>query len=180
MGSFLARPSPSRSCSSNVAEGCGGDDPGREADMSLPEELELLAPTDTSRKGTGEDCISSSIRKHQVFIKDLDGRTKCVDVAEGSTVEELMSHLQKEGILPPGGSLVAESKKLKKSQLVGQVSCNIEVALALNGGVPPKSRKPQKRDSLKSLEGKWVQSWLSDNVKEDKDSKIRRKKRSEF
>ncbi|XP_066300789.1 uncharacterized protein [Branchiostoma lanceolatum] len=153
MGSFLARPSPSRSCSSNVAEGCGGDEPGREADMSL-QELQLLARTDTSRKD--EDCI----RTHQVFIKDLDGRTKCVDVGEGSTVEELMSHLQKEEILPPGGSLVAESKKLKKSQLVGQVSCNIEVALALNGGVPPKSTKPKKRDSLKSWTGKWVLSWL--------------------
>ncbi|CAH1232939.1 Hypp536 [Branchiostoma lanceolatum] len=149
MGSFLARPSPSRSCSSNVAEGCGGDEPGREADMSL-QELQLLAPTDTSRKD--EDCI----RTHQVFIKDLDGRTKCVDVAEGSTVEELMSHLKKEEILPPGGSLVAESKKLKKSQLVGKVSCNIEVALALNGGVPPKSTKPKKVPRRKKAEKRKV------------------------
>ncbi|XP_035658638.1 uncharacterized protein LOC118403891 [Branchiostoma floridae] len=83
-----------------------------------------------------------------------------------------MAHLQREKILPPGGSLFAGPRKLKKSQLMENVPCNIEVVLALNGGAPPKATKPGKRDSVKSQTGKLVQSWLSGNVIETKGSKV--------
>ncbi|KAI8484899.1 hypothetical protein Bbelb_373060 [Branchiostoma belcheri] len=141
MGSLLARLSRESckvtSTGNTTAEGCSGDDPS----MSL-QELQSLAPIHTSTSRTEDaDCPSTQ----QVFVKGLDGKTRCVDVREDSTVEELMCHLQKEKVLPPGGSLIAKSKKLKKSQLVGKVSSNIEVALALNGGVPPKSTKPTKK-----------------------------------
>eukprot|EP00058_Branchiostoma_floridae_P019369 XP_002604859.1 hypothetical protein BRAFLDRAFT_70711 [Branchiostoma floridae] len=86
---------------------------------------------------------------------------RCMDVLEEMTVAELTLQLEREKILPPGGTLVAGSKKLKKDQLMNQVPNNIEVMLGLCGGAPDKEEKSSK---------------LNVNVQEQKGSKIRAEK----
>ncbi|XP_019636948.1 PREDICTED: uncharacterized protein LOC109479420 [Branchiostoma belcheri] len=117
-------------------------------------EVQLLssastAPGEKDNEDTKEVCPGS----RQLFVKDLHGNTRCVDVQQETTVADLTIQLEAEKILPPGGSLMAGSKKLKKTQLMSEVPSNIEVVLALRGGAPA---------------GK-----LSINVQERKDSKIR-------
>ncbi|KAI8498312.1 hypothetical protein Bbelb_242560 [Branchiostoma belcheri] len=82
------------------------------------------------------------------FVLDLHGNTRCVDVQQETTVADLTIQLEAEKILPPGGSLMAGSKKLKKTQLMSEVPSNIEVVLALRGGAPA-----GKRNSLNSRTG---------------------------
>ncbi|KAI8503733.1 hypothetical protein Bbelb_187040 [Branchiostoma belcheri] len=52
----------------------------------------------------------------QILILNLDlhGNTRCVDVQQETTVADLTIQLEAEKILPPGGSMMAGSKKLQK------------------------------------------------------------------
>ncbi|XP_035686828.1 dual specificity protein kinase shkE-like [Branchiostoma floridae] len=133
-------------------------------------------PSASTDRNSDHDCKGDCLRIHQLFVKDLHGNHRCMDVLEEMTVAELTLQLEREKILPPGGTLVAGSKKLKKDQLMNQVPNNIEVMLGLCGGAPDKEEKSSKRNSLNSRMGVKVQSWLNVNVQEQKGSKIRAEK----
>ncbi|CAH1233192.1 Hypp636 [Branchiostoma lanceolatum] len=120
--------------------------PGMRSDHHQPEPLlmpelqpQVSVSTATSEKDN-EDVKEVCLGPRQLFVKDLHGNTRCVDVQEETTIAELTLQLETEKILPPGGSLMAGSKKLKKTQLMSEVPSNIEVVLALCGGAPTSSK----------------------------------------
>ncbi|KAI8518002.1 hypothetical protein Bbelb_040190 [Branchiostoma belcheri] len=155
MGSLLGRHYRESGTSTTEEEASNGPS------MRSESHTEPLSPTDTSSHDE-EDLIKNNLKMHQVFVKDLQGKTRCIDVQEGSTVAELMVLLETEKILPPGGTLIAGSRKLKKTELMGDVPSNIEVVLGLCGGAPGKQATSSKSKSR-----------LNVNVQQRKGSKIR-------